>query len=231
MLKTDKISIGYEGRAILKDISFSIDSGECVLLCGANGSGKSTFLKTLAGVLRPIGGKLECTGSIVLIPTGIPKVKGFTLKEFIRTGCYRDTDLWGHAGKAEERAMNEAMELLGISHLSGKDISRISDGEFQKGCIASALTRNASLMLFDEPTAFLDVDSRVTVLQALRKIAEEKNISVIFSSHDIHESSALCTRILGISNNGRLVDSATSGKDKVLSECFVSLRHSLRKEV
>lgn len=207
---------------MVEGISFEACPGECILLCGSNGSGKSTLMKTLAGLLQPIGGRIACDGTMVLVPTGIPKVKGFAMREFIRTGCYRDTNLWGKASERMSREMDEAMDLLDIAGLADRDISEISDGEFQKACIASALTRNASVLLLDEPTAFLDVDSRATVLQALAKIAREKGKTILFSSHDIHESAAVCTRILGIGRTGRFVDSLLSSKENVLSECFAS---------
>lgn len=222
MVRTEELSIGYGGRSMVEGISFEACPGECILLCGSNGSGKSTLMKTLAGLLQPIGGRIECDGTMVLVPTGIPKVKGFTMREFIRTGCYRDTNLWGKASERMSREMDEAMDLLDITELADRDISEISDGEFQKACIASALTRNASVLLLDEPTAFLDVDSRATVLQALAKIAMEKGKTILFSSHDIHESAAVCTRILGIGRTGRFADSLLSSKENVLSECFAS---------
>ncbi len=224
MLKVNDISIGYGSRAVVEGISFEIAPGECVLVCGANGSGKTTLMKTVAGVLKPLAGTVSGDGTMVLVPTGIPKVKGFTLREFVRTGCYSETDIWGRASKALESSIDEAITLLGIGDLEGRDISAVSDGEFQKACIASALTRKASVLLLDEPTAFLDVDSRMTVLQALRKVASERNIAVLFSSHDIHESASVCTRIIGVSSTGRFVDSSLSSKEDVLSQCFASLR-------
>lgn len=224
MLRLENISAGYRGRCIVEGVSLEVSAGECILVCGANGSGKTTLLKTAAGVIRPLSGTVICDGTMVLVPTGIPKVPGFTLREFIRTGCYRDTDIWGRASASLGHGIGKAMELLEISHLADRDISQVSDGEFQKACIASALTRNAEVMLFDEPTAFLDLDSRVTVLRALRKIAAERNVAVLFSSHDIYESAPVCTRMIGISSAGRFVDSSLSSKEDVLSQCFTSLR-------
>lgn len=223
MIKAENIVAGYNGHEVIRDVSFIAGPGECILLCGANGSGKSTLMKTLTGAIPPLGGKLSSEGAMVFVPTGIPKVKGFSLKEFIRTACYRDTNVWGKPSREATQAIDEAVLMLGIEDLSDKDISCISDGEFQKACIASALARRADTILLDEPTAFLDVDSRMTVLRCLSQIAKEKNICVLFSSHDIHESAALCTRILGISREAAFLDSIECGKQSVLKECFESL--------
>ena len=84
MLKVDKMTIGYGNRILVRDISFEMAPGECVLLAGANGTGKTTLLRTLAEV-----------GTAALIPTNIPKVKGFTVESFIHTGCYKESDWRG----------------------------------------------------------------------------------------------------------------------------------------
>lgn len=83
--------------------------------------------------------------------------------------------------------MEDAIRTLGLDSLADKDISFISDGEFQKACIATALTRKANVLLLDEPTAFLDVDNRVMVLRTLQNLAHTTGITVIFSTHDIYD--------------------------------------------
>lgn len=224
IIDADNIGIGHGRRKVAGGISFSAGAGECILLCGANGCGKSTLLKTLAGLLRPMEGHLEVSGKAEMIPTGIPRVKGFSVEEFILTGCRAATDLWGRRKPGAEMRMAGAAGALGIEPLLKRDISEISDGEFQKACIASALIRGASAILLDEPTAFLDVDGRAAVLEVLRNLARRDGICVIFSSHDINESAALSTRILGFGADGKFHDSLRSSKEEVLSACFESLR-------
>ena len=220
MLTVTDLVIGYEGKALLGKISFSLEEGECVLLCGANGKGKSTLLKVLAGGEQPMEGRIEGEVKRVMVPTRIPKLKGFTAREFILASCYGQTDFWGRADRRLEPKIEEALDILGLAKLENRDISSLSDGEFQKLCTASALARDASVLMLDEPTAFLDVDSRITVLEALGTIADRRRAAVLFSSHDIAESSRMCSRILGISAEGRFLDSAECGKREVLQACF-----------
>ncbi|MBR1405471.1 MAG: ABC transporter ATP-binding protein [Bacteroidales bacterium] len=232
--------------ALITGINLQVGPGECILLCGANGSGKTTLMRTLSGVLRPLSGRFA-SGPVVLVPTRILKVKGFTLREFIRLSCFKESGWDGRLHFQAEQAIATAMDLLGITDLASHDISTLSDGEFQKGCIATALVRvlrtpaqrpspsepsadrqpevpaATGLILLDEPTAFLDVSGRRQVLQTLRRISAETGASFLFSSHDLSDSTAFATRVLGITPDRRLLDSCDLPTEEILSVCFPSL--------
>ena len=186
MIRVENICVGYR-EPVAGPISFEAADGTCVLLSGPNGSGKTTLLKTLAGLLKPLGGCFRAGGPVVLVPTHIPKVKGFTVLEFIRTGLLAKSNLFAKLDAAVEAKVEDAVALLGLGDLVGADLSRISDGEFQKACLATALTRRADVLLLDEPTAFLDADNRIRVLQALHGIARRTGVTVLFSSHDLYD--------------------------------------------
>ncbi|MCI2107226.1 MAG: ABC transporter ATP-binding protein [Bacteroidales bacterium] len=186
MLKAKNLIVGYK-KAICKPLSFSFGDGKCIMLTGPNGSGKSTLLKTLAGLIPPVSGKFSSSGRVIMVPTHIPKVKGFTVKEFILTGMLQSSGMFGRLRPSAEKAADEAIDALGLGSLESQDLSRISDGEFQKACMATALTNEASVLLLDEPTAFLDVDNRIMVLSTLRSLARESGTTVMFSTHDISD--------------------------------------------
>ncbi|HBN01323.1 MAG TPA: hypothetical protein DD383_01615 [Rikenellaceae bacterium] len=187
MLKASELLIGHRGHWSTGPLTFEYPDGQAVMLCGPNGSGKSTLMKTLAGLLPPLSGEFSSNGTVVMVPTHIPKIKGFSVKEFIRTSLYSVSGMFQQINSEAERSMEEAIEALGLNKLADRDISTISDGEFQKACIATALTRRANVILMDEPTAFLDVNNRVMALSTLQRIAHESNITVIFSTHDIYD--------------------------------------------
>lgn len=208
----DGIDIGYGSRTLCSDISFRLHPGDCILLCGANGSGKTTLLRTLASLWPD---------RVTMIPADIPKVKGFTLEEFIRTGCYTMSDWKGLLSPESERKASEVMDRLRIGQFRNKDISTLSDGEFRKGCIASALCRDSETIILDEPEAFLDTESRIEVLSLLRQIAAEGSRSVIFSSHDIATALKFCNRVAAIGHDHKFRISSElngNGSDGAASE-------------
>ncbi|MBQ3440149.1 MAG: ABC transporter ATP-binding protein [Bacteroidales bacterium] len=252
--QVNDLSIGYGDRILVRDISFEIAPGEVILLAGPNGSGKTTLLKALTEVgrgsenlrsqsdLRPshkwappsnvprvaqFSDPLPTSGTVILIPTNIPKVKGFTVEGFIRTGCYAESDWRGRISADAAKRLDEALELLGIKQLKERDIATLSDGEFQKACLAVGLTRKAEVLLLDEPTAFLDVENRLSVLQALRDIARKTGTAVLFSSHDIHDAVQVADRVFALTRDGRFIASTQENRPAVLREAFPTLAETI----
>ena len=205
------LTLGYGNRTLVRDISFELVPGECVLLAGANGTGKTTLLKVLT------------EEGIILIPTNIPKVKGFTVEAFIHTGCYKESDWKGRISKEVAAKMEEALEVLGIQELKDRDISTLSDGEFKKTCLAVGLTRRAKVLLLDEPTAFLDVENRISVLQTLREVARKTGTAILFSSHDLHDALPVVDRVFALTRDGRFLASGHNDKEAILKEAFPNL--------
>lgn len=202
MLTATDIVIGYPMRdgigRVAGPLSFHYGDGQCVMLRGWNGSGKTTLMKTLAGFLAPLSGTFKTGGAAVLVPARIPKVKGFTVEEFVRTGMLSEYGAFKRMDEGSCRALSEAVAAMDLSGLADKDISRISDGEFQKACIAAALTRKANVIMLDEPTAFLDFENRVMVLETLQRLSHEKGITILFSTHDIHDGTLYSDSILAL---------------------------------
>ena len=213
-IQIDHLTIGHGDHPLVRDISFEMAPGECILLAGANGTGKTTLLRTLAEVGR---------GSETLIPTNIPKVKGFTVEGFIETGCYRESDWRGRISKEVAKRLEEALEVLGIQELKNRDISTLSDGEFKKACLAVGLTRQAEVLLLDEPTAFLDVENRISVLETLREVARKTGTAVLFSSHDLHDALPVVDRVFALTKDGRFHVSGPDDKEAVLQAAFPNL--------
>lgn len=208
MIRIALSSIGYGSHELARDIRLDIAGGECILLAGANGCGKTTLLRALS----------RQHPEALFLPTGIPKVKGFTVREFIRTGCFRESR-WKRSESLEGRIV-DALTALGIADLDGRDLSTLSDGQFQKACLAIALTRRADLLLLDEPTAFLDAEGRRATLRTIREMSRRSGLPVLFSSHDLREALEIADRVAGITKEGQFLLSGTSDRKAVLDRLF-----------
>ncbi len=179
---------------------------------------------------KAVWGTIPSSAKCILIPTGIPKVKGFTVEAFVRTGCFKESDWAGRLSAETERRMQGALDLLGLRAQAGQDIATLSDGEFQKACIAVGLTRRADVLLLDEPTAFLDVENRVMVLRTLRKVAQETGMAVLFSSHDLHDALQVVHRVLAFTPACTFLESTQKNRREILQAAFPVLDSSLRSE-
>ena len=188
MIHIDGMTIGHGKKILYDNVSFDIHAGDCIMLCGANGSGKTTLMKAIAALQET-----DCR--VTMIPSRIPKVKGFTVKEFVKVSCYRQTDMSGKLSEQDENALENGLDRLGIVHLKDRDISTLSDGEFQKACIATSLVQNAGVILLDEPTAFLDMPNRYELCNLLRRLAHDEGKCILFSTHELDIAVSLCDSI------------------------------------
>lgn len=217
LLKVRNLTIGHDGNILCSGIDFDVHKGDCIMLCGANGSGKTTLLKKIAG--------MKAKGDIIMIPTRIPKVPGFTLLEFIRISCFTKSNMSGSLSEADEIRIGELIGLSGLADRQDMDISHLSDGEFQKACLISALARNAAIILLDEPTAFLDAGNRRNMLQAFMKICKgEQAPAIIFSTHDLHDAVHAVTRVFAIGADRKFhcsKDESDSSLKDTVSQIFI----------
>jgi len=198
LMFTENLSIGYNSnKIILTNLSFSIARGECVCLMGANGTGKSTLLKTIAGIIPPLAGgiyiddlslesysNLARAKKISAVLTDRVNPYGLTSREIISFGRYPHVNLWGGLSAADWDIVDETIEFLSLGDIANDIFCHLSDGQRQKVMIARALVQSSDILLLDEPTSFLDFAAKMEIIKLLRKIAKARNIAVLFSSHD-----------------------------------------------
>ena len=202
ILQASKISIGYshkkEKTIIASNIDLSLRKGKLIALIGANGIGKSTLLRTITGIQKTISGIVLLNGtniheldaltlaqnlSVVLTEKLPPS--NLTVFELIALGRQPYTNWLGKLTDADIAKVNEAMELTQISHLATKKHFEISDGQLQKVLIARALAQDTPLIILDEPTTHLDLLNKVSLFKLLKKLTQETDKCILFSTHDI----------------------------------------------
>jgi iron complex transport system ATP-binding protein len=203
------------GDWVLKDLTFQIRSGEVLGIIGPNGSGKTSLLKLLARVLRPQEGIVrlfwqELAGlsqdsvarTVALVPQESPILFPFTITEMVLMGRFphhrivRGLSGFGWEGPEDIRLAEEAMQETDVAHLADRLISDVSGGERQRAIIARALTQQPRVLLLDEPTAFLDLHHQLDICRILRRLNEERGLTVVLVSHDLNLASQYCDRLL-----------------------------------
>lgn len=201
-LELRDLYIGYAEDAnrhiVAEELNASLPKGTVACLVGANGVGKSTLMRTLSGFQPALRGEVSIEGraleeytprelseKIGVVLTERESVPELTVEEVVAIGRAPYTNFWGRLTAADRRAVDEAIALVGIEHLRHKKIGRVSDGERQKAMIAKALAQQTSVILLDEPTAFLDYGSKVAVMRLLRRLAHEEGKAILLSTHDL----------------------------------------------
>lgn len=195
-------------KIIASDINASIAQGELTCLLGANGVGKSTLLKTLSGFLNKLEGEIFIMGKELssYTPKDLSKTLGVVLtdkcdirnmsaREIIGMGRSPYTSFWGTLDKEDYKIVDEAIEMIGIGHLSRRMVHTLSDGERQKVMIAKSLAQQTPVIFLDEPTAFLDFPSKVEIMQLLHKLTREAGKTVFLSTHDMELALQIADKI------------------------------------
>ncbi len=189
ILNADNISFSYPDstEALFRNLSFSLNDNERMLITGPNGSGKTTILRLILGVLKVTHGSLKLRENlnIAYCKQDYPN-PGFPIsaEEVVKMGLY------GNRDKEPEFTVRRAMERTGCQHLSHRLFSSLSGGERQRVSLARCYCQNPDLLLLDEPSSYLDTDSRNTLIQILRNL-DDRDFAVIAVTHDGDISNAL----------------------------------------
>jgi len=201
-LRAVDLSVGYsEGptkNVVLEHVDLQASGGEFVCLIGPNGIGKSTLLRTLSKVQPALAGdveiddvplerltRLELARRIGIVLTERPMVGALPAYRLVELGRYPHVGWLGRLSSRDHQIVEWAIDAVSAGHLASRDSNKLSDGERQRFMIARALAQEPSILLLDEPTAFLDVAARAELMGLLRRLAREQHLAIVASTHDL----------------------------------------------
>lgn len=222
MIELQKLTVGYSEKPVLSDINQTLESGRLVCLLGSNGVGKSTLLRTLAGFLQPLSGKVLLDGknltslslsqkskAVSIVLTERVEVPYMKVADLVGMGRSPYTGFFGTLTKEDKAIVSEAIEMVGITSLAERTIDTLSDGERQKAMLAKALAQQTPIILLDEPTAFLDFHAKISTLRLMQKLAHETDKTILMSTHDV-EMALRLSDLLWIVQDGKIQTGTTS---------------------
>lgn len=202
-LSANGLHIGYhlkggKVQSVHTDLTLELRSGEVTSLLGLNGAGKSTLLRTLCGFQPPIDGDVmllrrdirsytqrDISLTIGVVLTEKTNAGGITVYDLVTLGRHPHTGFFGALSAKDHKIVEDALMAVGIEGKASSYVSELSDGERQKVMIAKVLAQQCPIIILDEPTAFLDVTSRIETMVLLRKLAREQGKTILLSTHDL----------------------------------------------
>ena len=205
LITCNNLTLGYNGREIIQNLSFQVDRGNYLCIVGENGSGKSTLMRTILGLQTPISGQIQkgdgLKGSqIGYLPQQTPVQKDFpaSVWEVVLSGCEGGCGWRPYYTKAEKDRALENIRGMGLSTLINRCYRELSGGQQQRVLLARALCATDTLLFLDEPVSGLDPKVTEEMYALIEKLNREQGITVIMISHDIQAALRYATHILHI---------------------------------
>lgn len=223
LLECKNLLVGYNSALETMKIpfDFSLVSGTVVALMGENGCGKSSLLKTFAGLLSPVAGKVSLEGksltewapreraqeiSLVRMSSAVPP--RMSVSEFVRLGRSPYSGIFDGRTDEDKRIVENSMALLDVANFANRPIAELSDGERSRVFLAEAVAQQVKILLLDEPNAFLDIPRSHALFRLLKKIAVERQMGIVVSTHSVEYAERYCDKIMVV--NGGTVKVATA---------------------
>jgi iron complex transport system ATP-binding protein len=209
LIQVDKVGYHYNHQWVIQKISFDVDQGELIGLIGPNGSGKTTLLKCMARLLNPQEGKVLWQGkslshfspnkiarNMALVSQESSLIYSPTVLEAVLMGRYPYLKRFQLEGPKDFRLAEEAMDRTQIRPLEHRSLAELSSGERQRVYLARALCQDPKVLLLDEPTAFLDIQHQVGILDLIADLNLQRELTIVVATHDINLTAQYCQRLV-----------------------------------
>ena len=217
MLEAHQLTVGYDGEPVLRDVNLTAARGQFIALVGPNGSGKSTLVRALSRVLRPISGRAmldavdiyemsanELARRLAVVAQDYTVAFDFAVRDVVLMGRAPHLSRFGVEGPQDYKIAEEAMGLTHTLVFADRPITSLSGGERQRCMIARALAQQPSVLLLDEPTAHLDINHQIEILDLARRLTTERGLATIVVLHDLNLASQYCDQLVLVSQ-GKVV--------------------------
>lgn len=195
---TDQLTVGYDGKPLIKEINIQLNKGEILTLIGPNGAGKSTILKSITRQLSLISGTVyleqeqmsqmtnrEVSKKLAVVLTERMRPELMTCEDVVSTGRYPYTGTLGILSAEDKEKVKSAMEMVHAWDLKDRDFTAISDGQRQRILLARAICQEPEIIILDEPTSFLDIRHKLELLTILKDLVRRKKVAVLMSLHEL----------------------------------------------
>ena len=214
--QTRNLTVGYDGRPLIRDITIGVEKGEIVTLIGPNGAGKSTILRTLAALLEPVAGRVLVDGEplrrlgaaerarrLSVVLTDRPRTELLTCEDVVESGRYPYTGRFGALSGHDREVVRRTMLLTNTWGMRDEDFMRLSDGQRQRVLLARAICQEPDVLLLDEPTSYLDVRYQVELLSILRELARTEGVAVVATLHELQLARVISDQVVCV-RDGRV---------------------------
>ncbi len=208
MLKIKNLSVDYGPRRILHEVSFDVQSGEVLALIGPNGAGKSTLIRAVSGVIPIAGGQVRTNGDnfsslsalqraryIATVPQAVSMPPAYTVWETVLFGRTPYLGFLGQPSQHDEEIARQALERVSALPLIDRRVGELSGGEQQRVLLARALCQSTPILLLDEPTAHLDLQYQVSLLELVHELAHKDHLAVLVALHDLNLAAHYADRV------------------------------------
>ncbi len=216
-LLTKDLDIAYGQQRIVDHLNIDLPAGRITALVGANGSGKSTILRTMARLMRPSGGSVlldgesihkqstrEVAKKLAILPQHPLAPDGVTVGELVSYGRYPHQHGMRRLNAADRRAVGRAIAATELTELADRPVDSLSGGQRQRAWIAMALAQETQWLFLDEPTTYLDMTYQLDVLKLIRRLNREKGRSIVMIVHDLNQAARFADDLIAI-KAGRVV--------------------------
>ena len=234
MLSINKICAGYGDKVVLNDVNMDVEAGDFVGLIGPNGSGKTTLLRVISKVLKPLEGHVLLNDedivtvsrsvlarSMAFLTQEISLNLPFTVRQMTLMGRFPYLSQYGKESDEDIAIAEDAMKLADVLHLADQYITEVSGGERQRSLIAMCLAQQPDILLLDEPTNHLDIGHQLAVLDLIRKLNRQANMTVVAVFHDLNIASEYCDKIM-VLDKGQVAEFGTP-KEVLTSEMILKV--------